>query len=220
MTTCLIFTCLQETLFILKNAGLFGTQAGEVYQVSRCTAHPQWLGRTWMADAVSSGRSPRCPLCALLFLGTWSPPCLHAAQTSSTRSNRLCPISWAQVVDARGGRLQNVITFPPEGAFIVDSSVEVAGDQRINFQFTSATLKLPGRSIRLPPFGKGGCTGCTGRTGRPAHRRFQAAVAVAQLAPAASRLPRGCWAATLLLLAATWPQIARAASMVLLMIKC
>jgi hypothetical protein len=51
-----------------------------------------------------------------------------------------------------------VITFPPEGAFIVDSSIAAAGPQRTDFQFTSATLQLPkGRSLKLPPFGKGWC---------------------------------------------------------------
>jgi hypothetical protein len=51
-----------------------------------------------------------------------------------------------------------VITFPPEGAFIVDSSIAAAGPQRTDFQFTSATLQLPkGSSFKLPPFGKGWC---------------------------------------------------------------
>ena len=55
-----------------------------------------------------------------------------------------------------GGWLQNVITFPPEGAFIVDSSIAIAGPQRTEFQFGAATLKLPaGRVLPLPPFGKG-----------------------------------------------------------------
>lgn len=52
--------------------------------------------------------------------------------------------------------LQNVITFPPEGAFIVDSSIQADGPQRTAFSFTSAKLKLPGgRALGLPPFGKG-----------------------------------------------------------------
>ncbi|KXZ51695.1 hypothetical protein GPECTOR_11g145 [Gonium pectorale] len=54
------------------------------------------------------------------------------------------------------GFLQNVITFPPEGAFIVDSSLAVAGGQRMDFSFTAAKLKLPGgKALGLPPFGKG-----------------------------------------------------------------
>lgn len=56
-----------------------------------------------------------------------------------------------------------MITFPPEGAFIVDSSVAVEGDQRIGFKFTSAKLKLPGRDVKLPPFGQ-----VRGRPLRPA----------------------------------------------------
>ncbi|GLI63932.1 hypothetical protein VaNZ11_007073 [Volvox africanus] len=68
-----------------------------------------------------------------------------------------------QVIDtdssSNGGSssyLQNVITFPPEGAFIVDSSLTVAGRQRVEFGFTGAKLKLPGgTTLGLPPFGKG-----------------------------------------------------------------
>lgn len=61
-----------------------------------------------------------------------------------------------QVIDVEAGWLQNVITFPPEGAFIVDSGISTAGPQRTEFQFTAATLKLPaGRKLPLPPFGKG-----------------------------------------------------------------
>ncbi|PRW59761.1 cytochrome P450 [Chlorella sorokiniana] len=88
----LLWTTEKETLWILKNAGLFGTAAGDVFQV----------------------------------------------------------------VDVEGGLLQNVITFPPEGAFIVDSAISTAGPQRTQFQFNAATVKLPaGRKLPLPPFGKG-----------------------------------------------------------------
>jgi hypothetical protein len=60
-----------------------------------------------------------------------------------------------QVIDVEGGWLQNVITFPPEGAFIVDSGIQVEGPQRTAFKFRAATLQLPGRALRLPPFGQG-----------------------------------------------------------------
>ncbi|KAI3435994.1 hypothetical protein D9Q98_002051 [Chlorella vulgaris] len=61
-----------------------------------------------------------------------------------------------QVIDVEGASLQNVITFPPEGAFIVNSSIEVVGPQRTSFQFTSATVQLPkDRKLQLPPFGAG-----------------------------------------------------------------
>ncbi len=61
-----------------------------------------------------------------------------------------------QVIDVAGGYLQNVITFPPEGSFIVDSSLAVEGPQRVAFSFNAAGLKLPGgRKLGLPPFGKG-----------------------------------------------------------------
>ena len=60
-----------------------------------------------------------------------------------------------QVIDVAAGRLNNVITFPPDGAFIVDSSLDVGSDQRLNFRFTGARLKLPNRTVSLPPFGQG-----------------------------------------------------------------
>ncbi|GBF91057.1 delta tubulin [Raphidocelis subcapitata] len=89
----LLWTTEKETLWIVKNAGLFGTKAGEVYQV----------------------------------------------------------------IDVPAGRLQNVIEFPPDGAFIVDSSVyeEGAGGQRLGFKFGAAKVKLPKRDFGLPPFGQG-----------------------------------------------------------------
>lgn len=87
----LLWTTEKETLFIVKNAGLFGTKAGEVYQV----------------------------------------------------------------IDVKSQRLQNVITFPPSGAFIVDSSIAVEGPQRVTFKFTSAKLKTASKDWGVPPFGQG-----------------------------------------------------------------
>lgn len=60
-----------------------------------------------------------------------------------------------QVIDVRGRKLQNVITFPPQGMFVVDSSIEVSHSKRVDFKFTGATLKTPDRVFKLPPFGKG-----------------------------------------------------------------
>lgn len=61
-----------------------------------------------------------------------------------------------QIIDVEAALLQNVITFPPEGAFVVDSGIELAGERRVNFKFSAATLQLPaGRDVRLPPFGQG-----------------------------------------------------------------
>ena len=67
-------------------------------------------------------------------------------------------------------RLPQVITFPPEGAFIVDSGIAAEGPQRTAFQFSAATLRLPkGRRLALPPFGKvrPAAWGCSGRPARP-----------------------------------------------------
>lgn len=74
-----------------------------------------------------------------------------------TRLLRRCCLP-LQVIDVDAGTLQNVIEFPPEGAFVVDSSIEVVGPQRTEFQFTQATLQLPNNGkLSLPPFGKGWC---------------------------------------------------------------
>ena len=60
-----------------------------------------------------------------------------------------------QVIDVAAGSLNNVITFPPDGAFIVDSSLDVTSAQRLSFKFSGARLKLPKRAVSLPPFGQG-----------------------------------------------------------------
>ena len=44
---------------------------------------------------------------------------------------------------------------PDAGAFVVDSSLLVAGPQRLEFQFTGASLRTASRTFSLPPFGKG-----------------------------------------------------------------
>jgi hypothetical protein len=68
----------------------------------------------------------------------------------------LClPLPCLQVIDVKSQRLQNVITFPPSGAFIVDSSVAVEGQQRVTFKFTSAKLKTASKDWGVPPFGQG-----------------------------------------------------------------
>lgn len=87
----LLWTTEKETLFILKTASWFGTQAGAVYQV----------------------------------------------------------------IDLDSKLLQNVITFPPEGAFIVNAAISVAGQQRVDFKFEDATFKVSGKSYTVPPFGQG-----------------------------------------------------------------
>jgi hypothetical protein len=39
-----------------------------------------------------------------------------------------------QVIDVPGGALNNVITFPPSGAFVVDGDIEIQPPQRVNFR--------------------------------------------------------------------------------------
>lgn len=60
-----------------------------------------------------------------------------------------------QVIDVKSQRLQNVITFPPDGAFIVDSSIAVESAQRVSFKFTAAKLKTASKDWGVPPFGQG-----------------------------------------------------------------
>lgn len=62
-----------------------------------------------------------------------------------------------QVIDVDALTLQNVITFPPDGAFLVNSGISVAGDQRVDFKFNEAALKVNGNKIPFPPFGQGWC---------------------------------------------------------------
>ncbi|KAJ9528600.1 hypothetical protein QJQ45_020424 [Haematococcus lacustris] len=117
----LLWTTEKETQFILRQAGLFGTQAGDVFQAGG--HHPQ-----------------QC---------TGQPPLAPSTQPWSAQPTQL-------VIDVQAGLLQNVITFPPEGAFIVDSDISLAGPQRVQFRFRAAKLKLPGgKALGLPPFGKG-----------------------------------------------------------------
>ncbi|KAI5070377.1 hypothetical protein GOP47_0014720 [Adiantum capillus-veneris] len=59
------------------------------------------------------------------------------------------------VIDVEGKKLNNIITFPPDGAFFVDSTIEVVNSQRVNFRFTAAALRGSGWSIPVPPFGQG-----------------------------------------------------------------
>ncbi|EEC77764.1 hypothetical protein OsI_16907 [Oryza sativa Indica Group] len=67
-----------------------------------------------------------------------------------------------QVIDVPGGALNNVITFPPSGAFVVNGSIEIQPPQRVNFRqasssflFTRAMLRGSNWEVPFPPFGKG-----------------------------------------------------------------
>lgn len=84
-----------------------------------------------------------CPTCCC---ATFCLSSYHAPQKNKTKK---------QVIDVKSKRLQNVITFPPSGAFIVDSSIAVESSQRVSFKFTSAKLKTASRDWGVPPFGQG-----------------------------------------------------------------
>lgn len=59
-----------------------------------------------------------------------------------------------QVIDLDNQRLQNCIEFPPEGSFVVDSSLQY-GPDKCSFAFKGARLNLPGKkTVNLPPLGK------------------------------------------------------------------
>ncbi|BBN05512.1 hypothetical protein MPTK1_3g13750 [Marchantia polymorpha subsp. ruderalis] len=60
-----------------------------------------------------------------------------------------------QIIDVAKNSLKNVITFPPTGLFLVDSSIEVVSSQRVNFKFNGASLKVGDLRIPIPPFGQG-----------------------------------------------------------------
>jgi hypothetical protein len=62
-----------------------------------------------------------------------------------------------QIIDIEAGYLQNVIAYDEDNAFIVNSDIEVQGEQRMGFEFVGAQLKLRGKVYNIPPFGKGWC---------------------------------------------------------------
>eukprot|EP01023_Acetabularia_acetabulum_P059404 TRINITY_DN7138_c0_g2_i1.p3 TRINITY_DN7138_c0_g2~~TRINITY_DN7138_c0_g2_i1.p3 ORF type:complete len:194 (+),score=29.76 TRINITY_DN7138_c0_g2_i1:79-660(+) len=61
-----------------------------------------------------------------------------------------------QIIDVEKEKLQNVITFPPDGGcFKVDSSLKMEDNSRVSFKFQSAELKVGNLNIPFPPFGQG-----------------------------------------------------------------
>lgn len=77
-----------------------------------------------------------------------------SAYIDTILSHSLCCVC-AQVIDVNSQRLQNVITFPPSGTFIVDSSIAVESAQRVSFKFNAAKLKTASKDWGVPPFGQG-----------------------------------------------------------------
>jgi hypothetical protein len=51
--------------------------------------------------------------------------------------------------------MKNITLLFPDGSWLSTSSLEVEGDQRLRFKFSGAQLKLPQRTVSLPPFGQG-----------------------------------------------------------------
>lgn len=117
--------CLQETLFILKNAGFFRTTAAGVFQVQF---------RTKLSPQITMY--------------------MHKGNNFTAQQGDALP-SGLQVIDTASSRLQNVITFVNGASFVVDSKLQKEGPQRLAFQFSAAKLNLPSRTWQLPPFGKG-----------------------------------------------------------------
>eukprot|EP00963_Diacronema_lutheri_P011452 scaffold1401_cov330-Pavlova_lutheri.AAC.40 len=60
-----------------------------------------------------------------------------------------------QVIDVQESTLQNIIEFPPDGAFTVDSVISITSPTRVDFRFEGARIQTKFGSIPLPPFGKG-----------------------------------------------------------------
>lgn len=60
-----------------------------------------------------------------------------------------------QVIDVASGTLNNVITFPPTGMFLVDSTIQIESAQRVNFEFIRASLRIGDWKIPIPSLGKG-----------------------------------------------------------------
>lgn len=110
-------------------------------------------GRSAGWSGVSGGQRPqRRPL----GVARRPAPAPAPAPAPGLQPQPTAPPGACQVIDAETGSLQNVITFPPAGAFVVDSRLAVATPSRCTFQFTAATLRLPGdRALPLPPFGQG-----------------------------------------------------------------
>ena len=141
----------EETLWILRNCGWLGAKAGagKVFQASQETAGHFSARRLLLVQPCCRGQPPH------------SPPARPGERAACLRTSQTTPPSCPaaalprQIIDTAEGFLQNVITFPPASAFVVDSRIAPEGPRRVNFQFSGAELRLPSRALRLPPFGKG-----------------------------------------------------------------
>jgi hypothetical protein len=60
-----------------------------------------------------------------------------------------------QIINVGSGTLNNVITFPPTGMFVVNSSLDIESAHRCRFKFNKASLKIGDLRIPFPPFGQG-----------------------------------------------------------------
>lgn len=68
------------------------------------------------------------------------------------------PTQAYQAIDVDAATLSNSVCFSNGNVFVVESDIEVEGDTKVNFQFTSARLELvqPFKfTLNLPPFGQG-----------------------------------------------------------------
>ncbi|MCO5611800.1 hypothetical protein L7F22_066059 [Adiantum nelumboides] len=127
----MLWTTEKEQLFIIEKAPLFGTQAGDILQSTRPNVQQQIHAENGAENqSIGAENQPQAVAIDALQVGE-------------------------QVIDVAGKRLNNIITFPPDGAFFVDSTIEVVNSQRVKFRFTAAALRGSRWSIPVPPFGQG-----------------------------------------------------------------
>ena len=114
----LLWTTEKETLFIFDNASIFGTEAGETFQVSPGPSMRYFTNHATKEEEIELKTILISPL-LVSHLNSFS---------------RLLYLFSLQPIDVRNSILLNVITFPPLGSFEVQASIGVASPQRINFE--------------------------------------------------------------------------------------
>ena len=121
----------QETQFIVKNAGVFGTKTGNIWQVIDTSTRRLQNVITFPPLGIS--------ICTSL-IAVCSTSLIHASSLDWSDLSCAPPLCCDLL----------------PGSFIVDSSIDPEPDsQRIDFKFDAASLTVNGRKFGVPPFGKG-----------------------------------------------------------------